>query len=113
MEELNKAEQARIDDPSIEPWAWVVVNNGDGTYALSPPKQLLLLKERPRPRKEIVMPSVSKAQQRFMGYELNKERETGSNDTGMSEQQLRDFATTKRKGLPERKTKRKARKARK
>lgn len=46
------------------------------------------------------MPAVSKQQQKYMGYELNKERKTGKNDTGMSEQQLKDFAGTKRKGLP-------------
>lgn len=49
------------------------------------------------------MPAVSQKQQRYMGYELNKERKTGSNDTGMDEKQLRDFAGTKRKGLPVRK----------
>lgn len=42
-----------------------------------------------------------------MGYELSKERKTGENDTGMSEKQLREFASTKRKGLPERKKARK------
>ena len=52
------------------------------------------------------MPSVSKKQQRFMGMELSKERKTGKNDTGMSASQLEDFASTKRKGLPERKKKR-------
>lgn len=49
------------------------------------------------------MPATSKAQQRYMGFELSKERKTGHNDTGMSEKQLRDFASTKRKGLPARK----------
>lgn len=49
------------------------------------------------------MPSTSKAQQRYMGYELSKQRRTGHNDTGMSEKQLEDYARTKRKGLPERK----------
>ena len=48
-------------------------------------------------------PSVSQKQQRFMGYELNKQRKTGKNDTGMSETQLSDFASTKRKGLPNKK----------
>ena len=51
-------------------------------------------------------PSVSSAQQRYMGMELAKERKTGHNDTSMSESQLRDFAATKRKGLPARKHKR-------
>jgi hypothetical protein len=46
------------------------------------------------------MPSKSKQQQKFMGYELSKQRKTGKNDTGMSENQLEDFASTKRKGLP-------------
>jgi hypothetical protein len=46
------------------------------------------------------MPAVSKQQQKYMGYELNKQRKIGSNDTGMSEKQLKDFAGTKRKGLP-------------
>lgn len=35
-----------------------------------------------------------------MGYELSKQRETGKNDTSMSEKQLKEFAATKRKGLP-------------
>lgn len=46
------------------------------------------------------MPSVSQKQQKFMGYELNKQRKTGKNDTGMNTKQLTDFASTKRKGLP-------------
>lgn len=46
------------------------------------------------------MPSKSQAQQRFMGYELSKQRKTGHNDTKMSASQLADFAATKRKGLP-------------
>jgi hypothetical protein len=48
------------------------------------------------------MPSVSKQQQKYMGYELAKQRKTGHNDTGMSEQQLHDFTSTKRRGLPKR-----------
>jgi hypothetical protein len=55
------------------------------------------------------MPSVSKQQQKYMGYELAKERETGANDTGMSEQQLKEFASTKRKGLPRKKSRKKSR----
>lgn len=51
------------------------------------------------------MPAKSKSQQRYMGLELEKQRKTGSNDTGMSEKQLDEFASTKRKGLPERKKK--------
>lgn len=38
------------------------------------------------------MPSTSKKQQRFMGAQLSKQRKTGSNSTGMSEEQLREFA---------------------
>jgi hypothetical protein len=53
------------------------------------------------------MPSVSQKQQKYMGYELNKQRTTGSNDTSMSEKQLKEFAGTKRKGLPVRKKKKK------
>jgi hypothetical protein len=49
------------------------------------------------------MPSVSKAQQRFMGMELAKQRKTGSNATGMSAQQLSEFAATPTKGLPKHK----------
>jgi hypothetical protein len=52
-------------------------------------------------------PSKSKAQQHFMGYELNKQRKTGKNDTGMSEQQLSEFAATKTKSLPKRVKKKK------
>ncbi len=46
------------------------------------------------------MPAKSQQQQKYMGYELNKQRTTGANDTGMSESQLADFARTKRKDLP-------------
>lgn len=49
------------------------------------------------------MPSVSQAQQKFMGAELARKRAGESTQTGMSEQQLKDFAGTKRKGLPKRK----------
>jgi len=48
------------------------------------------------------MPAKSKQQQKYMGYELAKQRRTGTNDTGMSEKQLKEFAGTKRKGLPTR-----------
>jgi hypothetical protein len=48
------------------------------------------------------MPAKSQAQQRLMGYELAVQREQGTNDLGMSEQQLREFASTRRKGLPAR-----------
>ena len=51
------------------------------------------------------MPAVSKKQQRFMGAELARKREGKKTKTGMSESQLHDFASTKRKGLPARKKK--------
>jgi hypothetical protein len=46
------------------------------------------------------MPSVSKAQQGFMGAELARKRAGKKTQTGMSEQQLSDFAGTSTKGLP-------------
>ncbi len=51
------------------------------------------------------MPAKSKAQQRFMGAELERKREGKKTKTGMSEKQLHDFASTKRKELPRRKKK--------
>ncbi len=51
------------------------------------------------------MPSVSKRQQRFMGAELERKREGKKTRTHMSEKQLHDFASTKRKGLPAKKRK--------
>lgn len=48
------------------------------------------------------MPSVSKKQRRFMGMKY-AEAEAGHNTTGMSIEQLHDFAATKEKGLPEKK----------
>ena len=48
------------------------------------------------------MPSVSQAQQGFMGAELARKRAGKKTQTGMSEQQLEDFARTKRRGLPKR-----------
>lgn len=51
------------------------------------------------------MPSESQVQQGFMGAELERKREGKPTRTGMSEQQLKDFASTPRKGLPKRKTK--------
>ncbi len=47
------------------------------------------------------MPSKSKAQQRFMGAELARKREGKKTQTDMSEKQLEEYASTKRKGLPE------------
>lgn len=52
------------------------------------------------------MPAESQAQQMFMGAMLAEQRRTGHNKTGMSERQLREYAGTKRKGLPKRKSKR-------
>jgi hypothetical protein len=46
------------------------------------------------------MPSKSQAQQKFMGAELYRKRQGMKTKTGMSERQLEDFASTKRKGLP-------------
>ena len=53
------------------------------------------------------MPSVSRRQQKFMGAELARKRAGKKTITGMSEKQLKEFASTKRKGLPARKKKRK------
>lgn len=49
------------------------------------------------------MPAKSKAQQKFMGAELARKRAGKKTRTGMSAKQLEDFASTKRKGLPNRK----------
>ena len=54
-----------------------------------------------------MMPAVSKKQQRFMGAELARKRAGKKTRTKMTEKQLRDFAKTKRKGLPARKKKKK------
>jgi len=54
------------------------------------------------------MPAVSQKQQQFMGAELARKRAGQATQTGMSEQQLADFAGTKRKGLPKRAGKKKA-----
>ena len=48
------------------------------------------------------MPARSKAQQEMMGADLARARKGQKTRTGMSEKQLEDFASTKRKGLPER-----------
>ena len=48
------------------------------------------------------MPSVSKAEQSFMGAELARKRAGEQTRTGMSEEQLREFAATKTKHLPAR-----------
>ena len=52
-------------------------------------------------------PAKSKAQQRFFGAELQRKREGKKTKTKMTEKQLEDFASTKRKGLPARKKKKK------
>ena len=46
------------------------------------------------------MPAVSEKQRKFMGAELARRRAGKKTRTEMSEQQLRDFAGTKEKGLP-------------
>ena len=48
------------------------------------------------------MPARSKAQQRFMGAELGRQRAGKKTRTGMTTAQLREYAGTKRKGLPAR-----------
>lgn len=53
------------------------------------------------------MPAKSKAQQRFMGAELKRKRAGKKTRTKMTAKQLEEFASTKRKGLPARKKKRK------
>lgn len=53
------------------------------------------------------MPAKSKKQQMFMAIELEKKRQGKKTKTGMSAKQLEDFASTKRKGLPVRKGKKK------
>jgi len=52
------------------------------------------------------MPAKSKAQQGFMGAELARKKAGQKTKTGMSTQQLKDFAGTKTKGLPARAKKR-------
>jgi len=55
----------------------------------------------PEERKNQV-PAESQKQQMFMGAELARKRAGKSTRTGMSEAQLKDFASTPRKGLPNR-----------
>ena len=45
-------------------------------------------------------PAKSKKQQRFMSAELARKRAGKKTKTGMSEKQLRHYAATPRKGLP-------------
>jgi hypothetical protein len=47
------------------------------------------------------MPAKSKAQQEMMGADLGRARAGKKTRTGMSEKQLEDFASTKRRGLPQ------------
>lgn len=49
------------------------------------------------------MPAVSKKQQQFMGAELARKRAGKRTRTRMTEAQLRESASTKRKSLPARK----------
>jgi hypothetical protein len=49
------------------------------------------------------VPAKSKKQQQFMGAELARRRAGKKTRTGMTETQLHEFASTKRKGLPARK----------
>jgi len=46
------------------------------------------------------LPAKSKAQQRFMGAELERKRKGQKTKTSMTAKQLEEFARTKRKGLP-------------
>lgn len=48
------------------------------------------------------MPAKSKAQQQLMGADLARARAGKKTRTGMSADQLEDFAATKTKGLPQR-----------
>jgi hypothetical protein len=48
------------------------------------------------------MPSVSKAQQQFMGSELRRKRAGKKTKTDMSARELKDFAATDTMDLPER-----------
>ena len=50
-------------------------------------------------------PAVSKAQQRLMGSELARKRAGKKTKTKMTAKQRKEFASTKRKGLPARKKK--------
>ena len=49
------------------------------------------------------MPAVSKKQQRFMGAELGRKRAGEKTKTGMSEKQLKEYASTKTRSLPAKK----------
>jgi len=49
------------------------------------------------------MPSISKKQQQFMAIDLSRKRAGKRTRTKMSEKQLKEYASTKRKGLPKKK----------
>lgn len=49
------------------------------------------------------MPAKSEAQRRFMGAELGRKRRGQKTRTGMSEEQLEEFATKPKKRLPKKK----------
>ena len=49
------------------------------------------------------MPAVSKKQQQFFGAELARKRAGKKTRTKMTEKQLEEYASTKRKGLPRKK----------
>ena len=51
------------------------------------------------------MPAKSKVQQKFFGAELARKRAGKRTRTKMTEEQLREYAGTKRKGLPAHKKK--------
>lgn len=55
------------------------------------------------------MPATSKRQQELMGAELARKRAGKRTRTGMTIQQLEDFARTPRKGLPQSARKRRGR----
>jgi hypothetical protein len=56
------------------------------------------------------VPSKSQAQQKLAGADLARARAGEKTRTGMSEEQLEEFASTKRKGLPKRVAKKKGKK---
>lgn len=51
------------------------------------------------------MPSVSQAEQKFMGADYARAKKGKKTKTGMSIGQLKEFASTKRKGLPKKASK--------
>lgn len=57
------------------------------------------------PKTEKGNPAVSRSQQKFFGAELGRKRAGKKTETGLSEKKLKEFASTGRKDLPERKKK--------